>query len=365
MAKGSSDKSGVFVREATVLVKEVGALHAAFYAITGTVGITAGLSLVYLVLYPVNIVAGLPISSWVTIIAGLAYVALGTQYTFLAGLMPRTGGDYVFTSRIFSPVWGFIEGWMGVLAWVGFNGFSLYYAIYFLGVSLKIGSFLPDGQVFVSAADWIFSTTGEIVLSIPFLLFFVYVLGIRPTRTWLRINSAIGLVALACVALVVVLFLASGTSNVDHNLVNAAGVDRAQVVEAASKAGWTPSPLTFISFGGLLFNGIFWFTGYQFATYLSGEIKGNMRRVVMSSLLAELAVSIVLAALFFIPLIYGVGYNFSNSWSALYLAGSSSTPLGEPAGPPATSGSRESGIGGGGDGPRYSHPGRGRESRRS
>jgi amino acid transporter len=50
--------------------------------------------------------------AWV--VAGLLALLGALTYTELATAMPAAGGDYVFLSRAFGPVWGFLYGWRAI-----------------------------------------------------------------------------------------------------------------------------------------------------------------------------------------------------------------------------------------------------------
>ncbi len=320
----------VFTRDATGLVKEIGPFNAAMYAFTCVAGSYVAVPIIYLVLYPVDLLGPLPVYSWAILLSGVMFLCLAPQYAFLSGVMPRSGGDYVFTSRILTPYLGFIEGWTALLAWLTFTEFNFYYAVYLFGVSLGIGSFMPNGGTLSTVGNWILSIPGLFITGIPVLIFLLYVVGLRPTRTWLKTNTILGLASLAAAFLLLALFLASGTNNIDQNLMSVAGVTKTQVISNANAAGWSPASYTALSWGGLIFNGLFFYTGFQNKTYLAGEIKGNVSRNLLISEITGIVLVMVLAGLLWVPFIYGVGYNFVNAWSFLYLSGSAKTPLGLP-----------------------------------
>jgi APA family basic amino acid/polyamine antiporter len=49
-------------------------------------------------------------------LGGLVALCGATVYAELGALMPRVGGEYVYLSRAFHPVFGFISGWIALLA---------------------------------------------------------------------------------------------------------------------------------------------------------------------------------------------------------------------------------------------------------
>jgi APA family basic amino acid/polyamine antiporter len=69
------------------------------------------------------------------IVAGLLTVVGALSYGELAAMMPRAGGQYVYLSEAFSPLWGFLYGWTlflviqtGTIAAVAV-GFARYFGV--------------------------------------------------------------------------------------------------------------------------------------------------------------------------------------------------------------------------------------------
>src|SRR5208282_387205 len=97
----------VFVREATGLVREFNALDSFGFQFGGIVTVV-GISTLFIsfsFLLGANIVYSLLILLPVL----LLYYIVETQ---LSIVMPRSGGDYVFTSRILHPAIGLVSGWV-------------------------------------------------------------------------------------------------------------------------------------------------------------------------------------------------------------------------------------------------------------
>src|SRR5207245_7852091 len=67
---------------------------------------------------------GLGTLSLAQIFAAFAMIPLSLAYVGVLTAMPRTGGDYVFSSRILSPLLGWLETWMllfTILVSIGFE----------------------------------------------------------------------------------------------------------------------------------------------------------------------------------------------------------------------------------------------------
>ena len=97
--------TGMFLRKATGLVREVSVLDA---VVLNSSGMNVGVGVALLFIWAPYLLTGGSIIL-ATIIATLA-VAFTTAYLYAvaAGAFPRSGADYVFTSRVLTPVWGFM-----------------------------------------------------------------------------------------------------------------------------------------------------------------------------------------------------------------------------------------------------------------
>lgn len=117
------EKHGMFVRNATGLVREVSPLSAATFNIyAGAPGLTLAVSVFWvLAAYPgAHIIS----AYWLT---GLIALVVALPFAFLSTAMPRSGGDYVLVSRSLAPPFGIASSlglWIGVSLVNGFNAIS-------------------------------------------------------------------------------------------------------------------------------------------------------------------------------------------------------------------------------------------------
>src|SRR6266851_242812 len=126
MAK-SATPSGLFVRQASGLVRDVSMTNALFFNIAAFVGTAVGWSIAFYQLYPYSWQGpgGISAYAYVAVLTGVACYFLGMIFSSLTTAMPRSGGDYVFTSRIISPFWGWIESWTLVGSALTIIGFEI------------------------------------------------------------------------------------------------------------------------------------------------------------------------------------------------------------------------------------------------
>jgi len=101
MQKGSKK---IFVRESSGLIRDIGALDA-FSMNFAYLGPAAGVA------YPLTFAIALLGSNWLlaTVLGAVLMFPVALLYYKLAGLIPRSAGDYIYISRIIGPRVGYIQ----------------------------------------------------------------------------------------------------------------------------------------------------------------------------------------------------------------------------------------------------------------
>ena len=240
--------------------------------------------------------------------AFLFELPIALAYVWLATALPRSGGDYVFQSRVFGGGFGFTVVFaffvVWILQWVALSGWllaTLGIAPTFIGLGVTTGT-----QAFTDIGTWAAGTTGIIVISIANALL---ALGLLVTgfRNYVRFQYVMWYAILISFGIVLLLFLfndpASATSKLDAFAGQVDGVQGffATARAAAADAGVNFTP-PFWLFGTLMVAPIAW-TSLQWATYSveqGGEIKNahvfrNQLFIIVGSLAATAALLIVLA----------------------------------------------------------------------
>ena len=113
---GTSAK--LFVRQSSGLVRNVSVTNALFFNVAAFVGVGLTLYPIFYSLPDVQAWKLGPFSAygWAAIIAGLFCVLLALIFSSLTSVMPRSGGDYVFSSRIMHSSLGWMESFTLVIA---------------------------------------------------------------------------------------------------------------------------------------------------------------------------------------------------------------------------------------------------------
>src|SRR6185369_11848956 len=194
----SSTGSRLFVRQSSGLVRDVSVTNALFFNIAAFVGVG-------LTLYPIFYSLGFipvwkwgPLSEygWAAIVTGLFCILLALIFASLTSVMPRSGGDYVFTSRILHPGLGFLESWTLVIASVLIIAFEVPLVLRNLQITARVIGIGAGGHFFTHANSWFTDSSGAITGLPGFIgsLVVLAVIGfvcVLPTRMFHRVVTAL------------------------------------------------------------------------------------------------------------------------------------------------------------------------------
>jgi basic amino acid/polyamine antiporter, APA family len=233
---------------------------------------------------------------------------IALAYAWLATSLPRSGGDYVFQSRVFGGGIGFTVVFslfvVWILQWVALSGWlmavlGLAPTFIGLGVTTGVGAFTDFGV-------WAASTTGIVTISIlnAALSLFLLVSGFR---NYVRFQYFMWYSILISFGIMLVLFFINDPASAQARLNGFAGtVDGTQGFFAAAKAAAADAGVNFNPpfwlFGTLMVAPIAW-TSLQWATYSveqGGEIKNahvfrNQLFILVGSLAMTAGLLILLA----------------------------------------------------------------------
>jgi APA family basic amino acid/polyamine antiporter len=345
----SGTGSRLFVRQSSGLVRDVSVTNALFFNVAAFVGV--GLTL-YPIFYSLGFVPVWkwgPFSEygWAAIVTGLFGVLLAIIFASLTSVMPRSGGDYVFTSRITHPFLGWMEAWTLVIASVLIIAFEVPLVLRNLQITARIIGIGAGGSFFKDANTWFTDSTGSITGSPGFIgslvvLAIIAVVVLLPTRTFHRVVTALAIFGVAAfVAMFVFGLLATSRSDFEHNLPQYTGGMTAAKIAASGHATFLPGHTNDI-LGDLFSHTIFpimlsillfQYIGFQYSAYIAGEVRGNVRRGVLIALLGALAIG-VLANSVYVDLISNhFGFDTNVSWGAAYWGFNenlAALPMGQP-----------------------------------
>lgn len=306
----------VFIRNATGLRKEAGPLDVFVY---NTNNQNIGLGVAFLGL-AIGAYAGglLPLSA---LIATVLVIPLYQVYSQLSGDMPRSGGDYVWTSRIFGPVIGPPVGFMVAWTWIilAFTAIGAPAAFFSqLGVAgwMRSLGVVTGNTGFQSFGNWVSGETGSIVVGTVLLLFFTTVL-IRGVRTYMRIQNWAFLLAMLGIVLEFIAGFVSSPASFVHRF--DAYVSKAGGTAHASAAVLANTPASHGISASATFYAMLW-TIYMVlfgatSCYIGGEVR-HARSTQRVGMLGSLVLTGLCMAALLALLGHSIGLPFLNGLSS-------------------------------------------------
>lgn len=305
-------EGGLFVRKSSGLVREIG-LRDAVSVATGGVSPYVNIVVMYVVLaYASN--ASL---TWPVIVGALLMVPIGFTYAQLVAALPRSGGDYVYASRIIAPVVGAIVG-VGMLllyAYVAVGAPVLIAQalipqfLQSLGVAVGIHSLVTFAGT-VAASHW--WQLGIVAVEVAIAL----LVAIRGGRTvgraiwWLMGVAGIGLVLLVINAL-------THSQAAFQQAYNHATVANAYThVIASARASGIATGSTWSGFTEALPYMALFYVGFQMNNLPAGELKRPAKTYLRATALC-LAVTGAIQLVGWLALQRLTGLHFLQSASAL------------------------------------------------
>jgi basic amino acid/polyamine antiporter, APA family len=318
-------KPEVFTRNSSGLVRVMSPYSAFIYNI-----LTMGLIFPWTYLWAPGALPGGRLV-WGILLAMIFEIPIALTYVWLSTALPRSGGDYVFQSRVFGGGVGFSVVMSGfviwILQWVALSGWLLAYlglAPLFLGLGGTMGN-----PTLTSIGVWFTSPWGIIIVSILNALLAMLLL-VSGFKNYVKFQYVMWYATLLSFGLMLYLFFTatpeSFAQKLDAFVVASGGAPNfyQTAIDAAKAANIDLNP-PFSLLATLLVAPIAW-TSLQWATYSAeqnGEIKGarsfqNQLVIIIGSLIATGLLLAALAAAFQHAIgteflyVAGAGY-----WSAL------------------------------------------------
>ena len=321
----SGQSSVLFQRQATGLVREAGTWSTLIYNINF---VSIGLMMLFVLqLEPAFYPGGDMLVSYVLALA----IVLPTSLVFamLSAAMPRSGGDYVYVSRILGPRLGMMSSFINTVWWFIYGGVpSAFFARYGLGPLCRNVGILSGNQGLIDLGAWLVTPEGTIVTGVLLVAFLVAVFSLG-LNVYFRLQNALFVIAMLGLVVIGAVLLAGSQAQFSTNLDAIVGKPGSyQAVIDAAKAGgyteapfdlhWSLIPITWI-YLELVFN--------QSSAYIGGEIKRASRVQLWSMPIAAIVsvgIALVITALFQAAI--GTTFLGAVSWDAGTTLGLSSAP---------------------------------------
>jgi len=332
MGSAGAQRPSLFLRNATGLVKAWSTFDAFVYSFWSVNLITLGL-------YGMSFVYTVPDGQVVAAILlfGILTTFLVVTYAMLVSVMPRTGGDYAWQSRVLGGGLGFvlsITGWWFTL--------FLWAPIYANILVVQFFSPLAYTLGWTGVATFFTSSNG-IFLSCLIVLDFVSVVVTMGMETYARIQKIcfwIGLVGLAVVCGLLLFYSQSDFQSAYNreaaSLFGATGNAYQATIDAAGKGGFGGSNFGTFSFGPILLL-LPWLAFYllwpNWGATLYGEVRGAKDvRKPFWSMFWGLWVTVALVVAVVLLIVKTIGWNFYQAanaayWNSIFVAGSPAPPV--------------------------------------
>ena len=312
MAESGSGKR-LFVRQSSGLVRDVSVTNALFFNVAAFVGVGLTLYPTFYSLAFVPVWRFGPFSEygWAAIVTGLFCVLLALIFASLTSVMPRSGGDYVFTTRIVGPFLGWLESWTLVIASIAIMAFEVPLVLRNLQITGRIIGIGAGGHFFKNANNWFTNSSGAITGwngLIWSLVVLAVIAGIvlLPTRRFHKVVTIMAAIGVASFVLMFIFgLLATNQSDFNRNLPQYTGGVHAVKIAASGSAilpGYTHNFLgdifsrtVFPFMLGIVF---LQFIGFQYSAYIAGEVRGNVKRGVSVALLGALLIGVIANSLY-------------------------------------------------------------------
>jgi amino acid transporter len=326
---GLTDSRRVFLREATGLLRNLTPLD---NFILGMVGITPGVTMVLFYVYVPYLYPGVDMVMGVVGSIPIALI-MGFTYWCLAASMPRSGGDYVYGSRIIHPLFGFWPNWVYTFVNVCALGFyaSTVGGSYLAVMFAMLGNFF-NNPMLTGWGNWAGGVNGAFVIALIAIWVSALnnILGIRAyakAQVWMFVIAMLGIFILCGV----LLFNTNQSFQTAFNSYGAAyNTSYVGIIQQAKSAGWQPQPTSFSQTVGALP----YIAGFSLASVWPVLSAGEARRP-GKSMFYGTVVSISVSGVIFLVsavLFYNVvGLDFAKAWAYISNCGCTTNPL--PVGP--------------------------------
>jgi APA family basic amino acid/polyamine antiporter len=319
MATAEATMPEVFVRKSSGLVRVMSPSSAFVYNV-----LTMGLIFPWTYLWAPGALPGGQLV-WGILLAMVLEIPIALAYVWLSTALPRSGGDYVFQSRVLGGGIGFTLVFSGfviwILQWVALSGWllaTLGFAPLFLGLGATTGN-----SSLVDLASWFTTPAGIVITSVANALIALLIL-VSGFKNYVRLQRVMWVAILLSFGTMLFVLATTSATAVPGKLdafsaaIGGSATFTEDATAAAQTAGVALNP-AFSLLATLLIAPIAW-TSLQWATYSAqqnGEIKsaGSFRNQVFI-IVGSLALTGVLLALLAVVLENAVGTQF------LYVAGS-------------------------------------------
>ncbi len=316
-ATATGEAPALFTRKATGLVREGRTRDAIFFNVMWS---SVALTFAFYWLLIGSYSGGSAVIG-ILIAAGLGLPG-AFLYAMLTQMMPRSGGDYVFNSRILHPAIGFAANFSYCIWVIVSSGiYTTYIAGYGFGAFARTMAGFTGSTGWLSFGEWFSTHWGLFITGIAAMLITAGLFVIGGTRLFFRVQLwCFGLYALGAIALPVIIGFLQSRAGFVHNFNEYAanlGTPHASaaLTASAAKAGFKPAPFSLEA--SVRATSVFWFIfGFIYpSTYFAGEMRLG-KRTHMRSMPGAVLLAVSALLLMTPAFTHAVSYTFNGRLAA-------------------------------------------------
>jgi basic amino acid/polyamine antiporter, APA family len=205
-------------------------------------------------------------------IGGVIAICGALSYGELGAVIPGAGGEYLFLSKLYNPLFGFLSGWVSFMV-----GFSAPIAASALGFSEYFCRAVPGVSVMMEKTGIIHPVLTQKLIAISIILIFTFI-HYRGIKQGARIQNVLTILKITLIVILLVAGFTSGKGDMSN-------FHRGGSL-APGLAGWKTMGLSLMWI-------MFAYSGWNASTYLGAEIK-NPSKILPRSLLYGTGIVILL-----------------------------------------------------------------------
>ena len=272
-------KSVTFVRDATGIVRGLSVRDVFMIAVSGA---SLQMNFLWLFSWPDLTFPG---SSpfWIVTFGLVMVIPVALVYSFLGAAMPRSGGDYIYTSRLLRPDIGFMSSFVVGMVFFLILGIDVMYMVSTsISPVFSVAGVLFNSASLLALATAVSAPMNTFVIGTVIIILTVAVVMTRVTTatkiTWVFMGLSI-LGAVITLGLLLVTPRDTFISIWNSRMGQYATYD--QIITTAKSLGWTSSTpslyasLSALAFAGWIYNGFIW------PSYVGGEIKRASKSMIV------------------------------------------------------------------------------------
>jgi len=218
------------------------------------------------------------------VVGGIIALCGALSYGELGAAMPGAGGEYLFLSKLYHPLFGFLSGWVSFVV-----GFSAPIAASAMGFSEYFCRALPSIPVWFESTGIMDQAATRTFLSVSVILIFTLI-HYRGIKTGALVQNILTLLKVALIVFLLLAGFLSGKGDIS-NFSAGGGV-------ASGLAGWKTIGLSLMWV-------MFAYSGWNASTYLGAEIK-NPSKTLPRSLIVGTGIVMLIYLGLNVLYIYGI-----------------------------------------------------------